>query len=874
MPIPEARSAESGLADGEVVGERYCVRRRLGAGGMGEAYLADDLVLHRRLVLKRLKGAQQGDNAGTRLLIREAKRSSSIASPHIAQVYDVCMHRGEWLLAMEYVAGPNLREVLRAPVAASTFFDIAVQLTEAVGAAHAGGILHCDIKPENIMVTEQGFVKVLDFGLAQRKADAAGVNETTSLVDAGPGVSGTPGYMAPEVLRESPATEQSDIFSLGLVLYELAGGAAPFKGESFADSVQLTLGTEAPLLPLGARGLPEELNRLLQKALNKQPQRRYATVRDLLVDLRACQERWVAAGASTGRVQAQLARVRAGSESSTRRWAVWLGLLTVVVVLAGGAAVVVSKRAGKPVPRPGAVPARLLAVIPFHVIGVEDAGLSAYNEGLRESITSSLARAAPANGIEVLAASEVRVHGLHTPEEAHRRLGADLVIEGSYQQYGQQVRILFSLVDATGKVLHSDSVTSQLTDPFVLEDSVVRGVLSMLDLSTGSPTLFGTRNAEAYAAYLHGIGYLRDFQIAGNAKHAMESFERAIAADPGFAAAYAGLGDAHWQSYVASADARQIALARASCDKGLALSGQVAEVHDCLGTIAAGTGRVEQARLEFVRAQQRDGRDDTALQGLARTYEQSGEPAEAERVYRQAIAARPHYWANYYALGNFLLRRAQYDQAAPILESAVQQFPANSFLVRRLAVVYFMQGRMEQSAATLERAIAEQPDAVALRDLGQVYLHEGKFAPAVAALERASRTQPNQFSTEADLADAYAWSGGDRQKAEAAYHRALELSERRVHVDPHDLDALMVSAYCAAALGQKQEALRRLQEALRYAPQDAEVDYYAARVYAQLGDGEAARRWVAQAIGSGYSRADIESAVDLAAYAAPLTPRG
>lgn len=210
---------------------------------MGEAWLAEGRILHPKLVLKRLTRAHPAKTALSGQLLSEARRATAVDSPHIAQVYDICTHGDEWLLAMEYVPGMDLRTILAGPLDAETFFSLAVQLAEAIQSAHAASILHCDIKPENIMVTEQGFVKVLDFGLARIVA-SPGSFETVSLPGSGSVFAGTPGYMAPEVLREHAPTELSDIFALGVVLYEMAGGKAPFKGKTTADSVLLTLTSE------------------------------------------------------------------------------------------------------------------------------------------------------------------------------------------------------------------------------------------------------------------------------------------------------------------------------------------------------------------------------------------------------------------------------------------------------------------------------------------------------------------------------------------------------------------------------------------------------------------------------------------------------
>ena len=855
-PLPPADGAGAGLAPDEVIAGRYCVRRRLGSGGMGEAWLAEDLLLHRKLVLKRLTSTPAVGTAGATQagrLLTEAKRATAIDSPHIAQVFDVCSHRGEWLLAMEYVAGRSLREVLSAPLPAETFFALAVQIAETIETAHASGILHCDIKPENIMVTEQGFVKVLDFGLARLMASPDGSNETVSVASAAAAFAGTPGYMAPEVLRETEPTEQSDIFSLGVVLYEMAGGRAPFRGKSMADCVQMTLAAEPSPLDLKARGLPEDLNRILKKALMKDPQRRYATVRDLLVDLKSC----------------------ASAEPAARRIPRTMAILAAAAVVLLIAAVWLMTRWHRlPTIAHGPVAAktRLLAVLPFRVIGpgngADVGGMSAYSEGLREAITSSLASVAPSDQIDVLAASEVRAHALKTAEDAHRELGADLVIDGSYQQYRNEVRISYALIDAAGRVLRSDMVTSTLTDPFTLEDNVVKGVLAMLRIApagsgAGPAQDFGTQVPAAYDAYLRGIGYLRDFDIADNLKKAEQSFEEATQKDGQFAAAWAGLGEAQWAQYQASGDTAKIAQARGNCGKAMKLNPAVAAAQICTGTIDDGTGQAQAAQQAFLRARTLDPESDTALNGLARTYEEMGKPDAAAQVYQQAIEARPSYWANYFALANFLVRRADYARAATVLEQAVGKFPANSFLARRLGVVYFFEGQFGPAAKILQQALAERPHAEAWMDLGQVYLHLKQFGPATAALETAARMSPQSASVQADLGDAYAWSGAQAAKAQPHYQQALALSTSRLKVDPQDLNALMIAAYCAASLGERQPALAWLNAALQHAPEDAEVNYYAARVYARLGGQAAARQWAETAIAHGYSKADVMSAPDL-----------
>ncbi len=240
----------------------------------------------------------------------------------------------------------------------------------------------------------------------------------------------------------------------------------------------------------------------------------------------------------------------------------------------------------------------------------------------------------------------------------------------------------------------------------------------------------------------------------------------------------------------------------------------------------------------------------------------SGRTQDAERVYRSAIEQRPHYWANYYALSNFLVRQTRYADAQTVLQDAVNQFPNNSFLYRRLGVIDFFQGRFEPAISAYRTSLDLHPHADAYSDLGLVYLHQRRFNEAILSFERAARLDPQDYAIYADLADAYYWSADRKGQAGAEYQRALQLAESALRVNPRDPDALMVSAYAEAALGNRTDALSRLNEVMKYAPEDAEVFYYAARVYARIGDPTSALAWLHNAVTRGYSGADVKSAPD------------
>ncbi|MFB3154008.1 MAG: serine/threonine-protein kinase, partial [Candidatus Acidiferrales bacterium] len=273
---------------GTMVG-RFAIRSRLGAGGMGEVYLADDTRLKRPVALKRIAPQLHADESYRRYFVKEAERASALIDPHIASVYDVLEENGETFLVMEYVEGQTLRQRLEKPLDLKEFLPLVVQCAEALVAAHEKGIVHRDIKPENLMVTPKGQLKILDFGVAKRVPRTDETTAAASTASTAAPFAGTPAYMAPEVLLEKKIDGRADIFSLGVILYEVLAGRHPFRADTFtATSDRLLHAVPAPLAKLNPQ-VPAELERIVAKMLAKDPAERHATARDLLVDLRAVQ---------------------------------------------------------------------------------------------------------------------------------------------------------------------------------------------------------------------------------------------------------------------------------------------------------------------------------------------------------------------------------------------------------------------------------------------------------------------------------------------------------------------------------------------------------------------------------------------------------
>ena len=262
--------------------DRFVIKAKLGSGAMGEVFLAEDLLLKRRVALKMIRLDRSQDAAFHHRMRKEAERASQLNDPHIAAIHDLIEQDGRLFLVMEYVEGQTLREKLRGPLSTAEFFSIAEQCLAGVAAAHQHGIVHCDLKPENLMVTPEGMIKILDFGFAQ-PTPQAGVTETLSCTTLG----GTPGYISPEVLLGGSPDERSDIFSLGIVLYEALAGRHPFRVDPATSTSGRTLRCDPPPLPPGA---PAGMNQVLALMLAKEPGQRYQTCTRVLADVRAVRD--------------------------------------------------------------------------------------------------------------------------------------------------------------------------------------------------------------------------------------------------------------------------------------------------------------------------------------------------------------------------------------------------------------------------------------------------------------------------------------------------------------------------------------------------------------------------------------------------------
>jgi serine/threonine-protein kinase len=848
MVEPRMQRAQGKSAFQDLTGTRvgrFAIRSRLGKGGMGEVYLAEDTKLKRPVALKRIAIDLRADPIYRKHFLREAEYASQLSYEHIAGIYDVFEEGEDIFLVMEYVEGQTLRERLNEPLGIADFLAIATQCAAALVEAHERGIVHHDIKPGNIVITPQGNVKVLDFGVARRLPR---VDETASIDSRGSAPIGTPAYMPPEVLLEKENDGRGDIFSLGVVFYEILTGRNPFLADSFVATSQRIVNEAQPLMRTINPAVPEELERIVAKMLAKDPAERYATAADLLVDLKALQR---------GQAQPPVEDVEKGVP--WRRRAVWAATVVAVVLLTLSAAVPrlrqpLAKWLGMGV----ALQEKQLAVLPFTAVG-GDAQSAAFSEGLTETLTTKLTQLTATHHLQVISASEVQARRITSADEARKEFGVTMTLEGSLHRSGDQVRVNFAVVDTrTRRQLRAESITAAASDPFAVQDQVVDATLRMLDVEVPPEerralSAYGTKVPGAYDFYLQGRGYLLNYDRPENVDNAVRVFQQALALDPKYALASAGLGDAYWKKYENTKQTRWVESSRDSCERALALNPNLAAVHICLGTLESGTGQYERATTEFERALELEPTSDAAYRGLADAYARLGRLDAAEKTYRRAIQLRPEYWAGYSWLGAFYFHQARYADAAKMFQQVVALAPDSSRGYSNLGAAYLDQGDYASAIPVFEQSLAIRPTPAAYSNLATAHFFQRRFAEAATKYREALKLSADDFTLWWNLGDACYWEPSMREQAPDAYRKAISLAEEKLRVNPNDVDALGTVALCHAMLGEKDSSRSYLERALRLRPKDPELLLKAAQVNSQLNDTGAALGWLERAIAGGIS---------------------
>ena len=767
------------LRTGQQLGH-YQILSKLGAGGMGEVYLAQDTRLGRKVALKILPTRFTQDAERLRRFEQEARAASALNHPNILTIHEIGQVDATHYIVTEFIDGQPLRQRMNdVRLRLSEALDVAVQVASALAAAHEAGIVHRDIKPENIMLRRDGYVKVLDFGLAKLSEAPPEIIDMhapiAAKVTTGFGaVMGTAPYMSPEQARGQSVDARSDIFSLGIVLYEMITGRAPFEGESSSDVIAALLAKEPLPLAECLAEVPRELEQLVAKTLCKDREKRYQSVNDLLVNLKAVNQDLEARTNGRGVISGEVAAVHRTSaeyllnEIQHHKRAVFLALAILVIA---SVTLVYFEWPGKAIDS--------VAVLPF-VNASADPNLEYLADGIPESISNSLSQLPHLKVMSRNSVFSFKGRNINA-KEIGQKLGVRAVLTGTVTQQGENLMISLELVDTRdNSELWGQQYNRRLADVFAVQEEIAKEVSDKLRLKlTGAETQQlakrPTENLKAFQYYVQGRAYAHR-RTREDLLRAISYCEQAIKEDPNFALAYTGLSDAYSnlgvRGYIEPREGRR--KSEEAARQALALDEGVAEAHAALGLVYTHYApfNFSLGDRELRRAIELSPSLAMAHQYLATSLARQGRLEESleETLKARELDPLSPIIARTVVLPYYLKR--DYARALELLRQADHLGPPFTTLLE--FGVYVKNGTLDETLGRLEKAKLERKDdPLLIYGIGIIYAAQGKRAEALQIIKQLEQMSGSSLIQAQWIARIYAGLN-DREQALTWLERGLD----------------------------------------------------------------------------------------------------
>jgi len=822
----------------------YRILERLGGGGMGVVYRAQDTRLDRTVALKFLPLEWSQDPVLRERFSREARAASGLDHPHICTIFDVGESpEGQLFIAMAFCPGETLKgRVQRGPMPADEAAGFAIQIAEALEAAHETGIVHRDIKPANILITDRDQVKIVDFGLAKLAGEAA-VTRQGSVV-------GTPAYMSPEQANGEEVDPRSDVWALGAVLYEMLAGRRAFAADH-ERAILLAITTKDPTPVETMRPeVPAELIRIVRRCLKRDPAKRYQSASEVLADLRRFR------GEST---PAEIATQSLPSASGLRRR--WLVKHRVLPVAAAVAAIVL---AATFYPTFNRGRTQHLVVLPFNC-PAGDTRSELMCIGLLDTVTAKLAELRRfRTSLSIVPASEVRAGNVSSAEMAHSIFGVDLVVTGSVLRQSNMVRIPVQLVDAvTVRQLQSRTITTEKTADFVLQDRVVETIEEMLDLELGAEErqairVGGTSSAEAAELFLEARGRTPTAAPSEDQlTHAMGLYRQALELDPNYAEAMVQLADSCRQRFELTKDPIWLEHGSDYARRAIGVAPDLPAAHFAAGRLALDAASYPVAMEHLQQTITLDPLNLRAYVYVADAHIATGDSEQAEETLERAVRTGPDNWSTFQELGRLYFERGEWERAADYFRRVIELQPDSSVGYTSLGGCYLYLGDYEASRENLARAVEIGASDWALSNLATLEFWEGDCPKAAELYEQALVMNDDDYQVWNNLSEARRCAG-DLQGARAAYIRAAELVSSHLETTPDDVKLLIDLASYRVHLGDDLATRDLLSHILTLNITGSQPMFDLAAVYEELGEREDAIEWLGRALEAGYPLPMIE----------------
>jgi len=841
----------AGALVGKLIGH-YRIESLIGVGGMGEVYLARDERLGRKAALKLLPDSLTTDETQLSRFKNEARSASALNHPNILTVYEIGAEGNRLFIATEFIEGITLRvSIARGRINPNTALEIAVQVASALAAAHEAGVVHRDIKPENIMLRPDGYVKVLDFGIAKLTEQGPPSDRyevgTTATLQTRPGlVLGTARYMSPEQTRGQKVDARTDIWSLGVVLYEMVGGSPPFRGDTPSDCIASILTTEPPPLSGVLSDVPLKLESILQKALRKNSDERYQTIKEMLADLRVIEEE-LDADSSLPQTKARAESIVSKIKRHKRGV-----LLTLATALLAAAVVAYSFYFVAPSPLRNE---KSIAVLPFENLSEEKSN-AYFADGIQDEILTRLSKIADLKVISRTSTQRYKNKPQKLSEIANQ-LGVANLLEGSVQKTNDQVRVNVQLIRAANDShLWAETFDRKVTDIFSVESEVAKAIADQLRAKLTGPeeqviAARPTDNPEAYDAYLRGLAYtLKTGNSPANTLAAQKYLKEAVRLDPKFALAWALLSYVDALGYLTLTLQPTVALREETgqaAETALTLQPNLGEAilargyyyYACLKDYDAAVRYFEQARQFLPNSSQ-------IPESLAYVARRRGQWDRSESYFNEAERLDPRNASllTQHAQSYMIVRR--FPEALRKFDQVLDVLPNDLDTLAQQAGIAQAQGDLPRAAALLAPLRPPADDTGALEI--QVYqaILERRPAQMISRLKEVlAKPDPALGYNNGELRFWLGWAqevAGDHLAAQESFRQSRTELEPFLKEQPDNYVLIGDLALVNMGLGDKVAALALSQQAMTVLPLEkdvvdgpAPIEVFA-RVAAQLGE--------------------------------------
>ena len=856
---PEDENTKSfEIITSDTIIEHYRIINLIGSGGMGEVYLAEDTKLNRQVAIKFL-AAHLSSNTDYKIrFIREAQAAAALNHPHIIHIHEVSEYQDRPFFVMELIEGKSLREIIKDDkLNFEGIIKLFIRICDGLIQAHKAGIIHRDIKTSNILVDSDRRPRILDFGLA--------IVESSDKITKSGITMGTIAYMSPEQTDGIRIDNRSDIFSLGIVLYEIITLQHPFKKDNIPATIKAIQEHNPEPLAKFKSDAPEGLQQIVNKALDKDRETRYQNIEDMQVDLkRILREMGVDSNSS---------KISQLKKSYTKQILVIIGLAFVMLIISSLIInpillqkVKVWVGIDEPVPK-----AKHLVVLPLINLGNFENNQT-FCDGLMEIFTSKLTQLEQFQGsLWVIPASEVRKRDISSAKEARKTFGANLAVTGSVQRYDENIRVTLNLVDTqTERQIRSSIMDYPILNVKALQDSTVLCLARMLEvelLPDEQELIFagGTTDPDAYEYYIQGLGHLQKYHVLPdlpNVDTAITLFSKAINADTTYALAYAGLGEAFRTKYLITGEPEWIEEAKYNCLYAIEMNDKFAQVHIALGKVYYGIGENKLALVEFNKAIAIEPNNYSAHRSLARTYIRLNNDKEAEKELNILVELKPNYWRSHYSLGTYYYRTDRNEDAIGVLRKVENLLPEDYQANNNVGGLYYALNRWDDAKKSWSKSLKIMPNYAAYSNLGSLFSLERNYLEAIVMYDSALMLDDKDYRVWGNIAAAYGWLN-NRKKADEYYHKAIEYANVKKSVNPNNPEIIIELAQYYTSINMNDSTMSLLHSVLDTEPEDLNIIFRIGLVFEQLNKRDSALIYIIKALNKGYSLNEVNSLPEL-----------